>query len=82
LPSEVEFSVAVEDSYDVGTYGAYGVVATLPSVEGLPTTWTGWVKDDRLRRKIRARHTRDGATGSSYTAEEVVWAWYAYPVTT
>jgi hypothetical protein len=73
IPGFVEVQEAVEDSVGAGTYGAYATKGTgIPSVAGDWTMYTSVAPSDGLRRKLKARHVRDGTTASAYTSEVLV----------
>jgi hypothetical protein len=78
FPSDVEFAMATETAVGSGVYGAYVTVGgPVPSVPGDWTVWIGIAPHDGKKRLLKARHIRDGATSSSYTAEVVVTPWSA-----
>lgn len=76
-PAYVEVEVAVETGIGTGVYGTY-VTASAPLVNQgyrTRTRFAFYAANDRLRRKLRARHTLPGYTSSGYTAEVVVSPW-------
>lgn len=76
IPSTVVFEVATETAVGSGTYGSYVVMAQLAAVQGGRTRFTTKASiNDGLRRQIRAKSTRNGATDSSYTSAQVVDPW-------
>lgn len=79
-PTDVEIAEAVETGVGSGVYGAYATVGRVPSVQGDWTIWVAIAPSDGKRRKLKARHVRDGATASSYTAEEIITAWEYNPL--
>lgn len=72
FPSYVEVSEAIETGPGTGVYGAYAIVGVVESVPGDWTVWATVSPNDRKRRQLKARHTRDGATASAYTDEVIV----------
>jgi hypothetical protein len=80
FPSNVEVEEALETGIGTGVYGAFASVGAVESKTGTWTTWTGIAPSDRLRRKLRARHTRDKSTASTYTAEVIVSPWLVDPI--
>lgn len=73
IPSFIEVQEALETGVAAGTYGSFATVGTnIPSVSGDWTSWSNGAPNDGLRRKLKARHVRDGATASAYTAEIIV----------
>lgn len=78
-PCTVEVEVAVETAVGSGVYGAYLTMANPLVFQGYRarTRFTFWAPNDRLRRKLRARHVQPGYTSSAYTAESVVSPWVA-----
>lgn len=73
FPSFIEVQEAVETAAGAGTYGSFATVATqIKSESGSWTLWSDRAPNDGLRRKLKARHVREGATASSYTAEVIV----------
>ncbi len=81
FPSVVEFSESVETAVGAGTYGAFAIVGTLPSVSGDFTVFSRTAPNDGLRRRLRARHLRDGTTASGYTVPVTVTPWTYDPLT-
>lgn len=76
FPSTVEFWEAVETAVGSGTYGSFAVVgAPVPSVQGDWTVYRRIAPNDGLRRQIKARHVKDGATASAFTAAVTVSPW-------
>ena len=75
FPSFVEVWEALETGVGSGTYGTFGLVATLPAVQSDWTTFSRIAPNDGLRRQLKARHTRDGATASAYTTPVTVTPW-------
>jgi hypothetical protein len=71
-PSLVEYAMATETGVGTGVYGAFVTVGQIESVAGNWTKWMGFVPNDRLRRQLKARHVRAGATSSAYCAVVVV----------
>lgn len=78
-PAFIEVEVAVETAVGSGAYGTYALAANPLVLQGYRTRtrFTFWAPNDRLRRKMRARHVLPGYTSSSYTAEVVVSPWVA-----
>lgn len=75
-PGFVEAAVAVETAVGSGSYGSFVVSGTLvASVLGNWTIWQDMAANDGLRRQIKARHVREGATSSAYTAIVTVLPW-------
>jgi hypothetical protein len=79
VPGFVEFAVAPETAAGSATAGSYETVAVMPAVQGGRTRWTGLAANDGLKRFIKARSARAGATSSSYTAEVSVDPWNPAP---
>lgn len=78
-PAFVEFEVAVETGIGTGVYGSF-VTASAPLVQQgyrTRTRFSSYAANDKLRRKLRARHNLPGYTASAYTAEVVVNPWVA-----
>jgi hypothetical protein len=75
LPGHIEFEVAVETGIGAGTYGAFALADTVAAIQGDWTIFTGHAPNDGLRRQIRARSVRDGATASGYSAVITVTPW-------
>lgn len=75
IPGFVEFWEALETGVGAGTYGSYALIATEPSVQGNWTKCRMVAPNDGLRRSLKARHVRDGATESSYCTAVVVTPW-------
>lgn len=78
-PAYIEVEVAVETAVGSGVYGTFALEANPLVLQGYRTRtrFTFWAPNDRLRRKLRARHSLPGYTSSSYTAEVVVSPWVA-----
>lgn len=76
-PGFVEFEVAVETAPGSGAYGAYALLDRQAAVQGAWTIGAGVAPNDGLRRRLRARSTRDGAIASAYTDEITVTPWTA-----
>lgn len=74
-PGFVEFEVAVETAVASGAYGAWLPLGKEPAKQGAWTVARGVAPNDQLRRKLRARSVRDGATPSVYTDEITVRPW-------
>lgn len=77
FPGEVEIAEAVETAVGAGTYGSYNTVGRVSSVSGDWTVWSRFTSNDRLKRKLKARHVLlklDGTVGvaSTYSDEVVV----------
>ena len=73
FPGEIEIAEAIETAPASGSYGSFSTVPyRIPSIAGDWTIWGGLAPSDGLRRKLKARHVRDGTTASSYTSEVVV----------
>jgi tetrahydromethanopterin S-methyltransferase subunit F len=76
FPGFIEVDVAVETSIGAGTYGAFVTSGTrIPSIPGDWTAWTDIAPNDGLRRLLKVRHARTGATSSSYTSNVTVTPW-------
>lgn len=70
--AQIQIAEAVETAVGAGTYGAY---VTVDSVEPVSGDWTIWFRrapTDGLKRKLKARAVRDGATSSAYCSEVTV----------
>lgn len=80
IPGEIEIHEALETGVGAGTYGSFTVVGRVPAVSGDWTTWQGLAPNDGLRRQLKARHVRDGATASSFTSTVVATPWTHQPL--
>jgi hypothetical protein len=75
-PGFVEVSVATETAIGSGAYSGFVVLGQkTPSALGTWTAWQDIAPNDGLRRQLRARHIRDGATSSAYTPVVTVLPW-------
>jgi hypothetical protein len=78
IPSDVLFEVASETSIGSGTPGTYVQVGTQAAVQAGRNRYTGVALNDQLRRYMRARSARAGATDSPYSSPVVsVLPWSA-----
>jgi hypothetical protein len=76
IPSTVQFEIATETAVGSGSYGAYVVGGLVPAAQGGRTRFTTQApQNDGLRRELRAKSIRNGATSSAYTAAQVVDPW-------
>lgn len=80
FPGYVEIYEAVETSEGSGSYGTSATVGVIPSRSDDWTIWVGSAPNDRLRRRLKARHVRDGAAASSFTSEVTVSPWTTSPL--
>lgn len=80
FPSSVEFQEAIETDVASDSYGAYSTVAVLPSLASDFTVFSRIAPNDGLRRRLRARHTRDGTTASAWTVPVTVTPWTYDPL--
>lgn len=76
FPGAIEVQVATETSVGSGSYGAFATVGqAIPAILGDWTLWVNTAPNDGLRRQLKARHVRAGATSSAYTATVTVTPW-------
>lgn len=78
-PCFVEVEMALETGIGTGVYGTFVTQLSRLVQQGYRTRtrFSFYAGNDRLRRKMRARHNQPGYTASGYTDEVVVAPWVA-----